>query len=110
GRMYVYSGKDGTLLFTYQGEQASTNLGISVSSAQDVNLDGYPDLVTGAYSWDDLNLGTTNIGRMYVISGKDGSLLFAKNGENRRDNLGISVSSASDVNQDGIPDLVAGAS
>jgi hypothetical protein len=107
----VYSGKDGTLLLTYQGEQASTELGNSVSQAQDVNLDGYPDLVAGAYQWDDLNLGTSsdNRGRMYVISGKDASLLFTANGENKSDFLGNSVSPASDVNLDGYPDLLAGA-
>src|SRR5690606_25522400 len=79
--------------------------------AQDVNQDGYPDLVAGAHNWDDLNLGTStdNRGRMYVISGKDGSLLFAKNGENKGDAFGTSVSNAGDVNLDGFPDLVTGA-
>src|SRR5690606_27890593 len=66
GRMYVYSGKDGALLFTYQGEQAGTNVGRSVSKAQDQNQDGYPDLVAGAHSWDNLSMGTSSThGRMY---------------------------------------------
>src|SRR5690606_10281492 len=111
GRMYVCSGKDGSLLWTYQGEQSNSHLGWSVSGAQDVNQDGVPDLVTGASAWDDLNLGDQddNRGRMYVISGKDGSLLFTRNGENMFDNFAYSVSDADDVNLDGIPDLLAGA-
>jgi hypothetical protein len=116
GLPFLYSGKDGTLLLTYQGEQAGTNLGFSVSQAQDVNFDGYPDLVAGANGWSDPNGSKSSAGRMYVISGKDASLLFTANGENSFDELGGSpygggpgVGNAGDVNQDGYPDLLAGA-
>jgi hypothetical protein len=110
GRIYVYSGKDSTLLFTYQGEQAGTQLGWSVSPASDLNLDGYPDLLAGAPSWDDLNIGTStdNRGRVYAISGQ-GPLLFTLNGENPGDRFGTSVSGGQDLNLDGYPDLLAGA-
>src|SRR5690606_33657696 len=77
----------------------------------DLNLDGIPDLVVGAYSWDDLNIGTgsDNRGRVYVISGKDGSLLFSRNGDAQAEALGTSVGYAMDMNLDGVPDIMAGA-
>jgi hypothetical protein len=108
GRIYVYSGKDSTLLFTYQGEQAGTTLGISVSHA-DLNGDGYGDLLAGAYLWDDLNISTSsNHGRVYAISGQ-GPLLFTLNGENPGDRFGTSVSGGHDLNLDGYGDILAGA-
>src|SRR5690606_12734871 len=103
------SGKDGSLLFARNGENKGDELGISVSSAGDVNLDGFSDLVAGAHLWDDPILGEISHGRMYVYSGKDGTLLFTYQGEQAGTQLGFSVSEAQDVNQDGYTDLVVGA-
>src|SRR5690606_20980301 len=64
GRMYVYSGVCGNLLFTCEGEHDEDQLGNSVSSAMDVNLDGYSDLVAGAPFWDDPILGGASNGRV----------------------------------------------
>ena len=112
GRVYVYSGKDGTVLWAFNGENGSDYLGGSVSDASDVNQDGYDDVVAAAMSWDDPNdpnAGTSH-GRVYVFSGQDGTTLFTFDGENSRDGLGRSVSGAGDVNQDGYADLLVGSS
>jgi hypothetical protein len=66
--MYVISGKDASLLFTANGENAGDNLGISVSGGQDVNQDGIPDLLAGAHNWDTPNT-TDARGRVYLYSG-----------------------------------------
>ena len=47
GRAYIYSGKTGALLHVFTGEAQRRNLGTSVASAGDVNLDGVDDVIVG---------------------------------------------------------------
>ena len=105
GSARVFSGKDGTILFTFNGDDAGDNFGISVSGAGDVNKDGYDDLIVGACRDD--NNGTDS-GSARVFSGKDGTILFTLNGSAAGDNFGFSVSGAGDVNKDGYADLIVG--
>ena len=49
-----FSGKDGKILYTFNGDSANDNFGGSVSGAGDVNKDGFPDVIVGAAT-----LGTT---------------------------------------------------
>ena len=107
GSAYVYSGADGSLLYQKTGDTAGDQLGISVSGAGDVNGDGVPDLIVGAF-WDDPG-GLSNAGSAYVFSGADGSLLYQVTGDTVGDNFGISVSGAGDVNGDGRADFIVGA-
>ena len=111
GRAYVFSGQDGSTLFTVNGENAQDQFGGSVSDAGDVNQDGYADVVVGALGWDDPNGlgGNSREGRAYVISGQDGTILWTFEGDSADDSLGTSVSGAGDINQDGYADLVVGA-
>ena len=87
----------------------------SLSSAGDINGDGYDDFVIGAYGDDD---GGSNAGQTYIILGKasgwamdtdlsaaDASFL----GESSLDFSGYAVSGAGDVNGDGYDDFVIGA-
>ena len=92
----------------------SSDLGASVSSAGDVNGDGIDDLIVGA---PDAN----GNGESYVVFGSidgfdailDVSSLDGSNGfvigTRQSADLGASVSSAGDVNGDGIDDLIVGA-
>ncbi len=48
GAAYVYSGKDGSPLFTVKGTKESEFLGAPLLLLQDTDLDGFPDLVVGA--------------------------------------------------------------
>ena len=106
GSARVFSGKDGAVLYTFNGDSAGDALGISVSGAGDVNKDGYADLIVGAYT-DDNNGG--NSGSARVFSGKDGAILYTWSGDSAGDFMGISVSGAGDVNKDGFADLIVGA-
>ncbi len=47
GRMYVYSGANGTMLMTIDGAAASDGVGTAVSGAGDLDGDGTPDIVSG---------------------------------------------------------------
>jgi Ca2+-binding RTX toxin-like protein len=130
GAAYAVFGKsDGTAVelsdvaagiggFVINGVGAYDGAGISVSSAGDVNGDGLDDLIVGAEG-DDPNGGDS--GASFVVFGKSsgaavelsdvegGTGGFVINGASANDAAGRSVSSAGDVNGDGLDDLIVGA-
>ncbi|MCT7950580.1 putative Ig domain-containing protein, partial [Ancylothrix sp. C2] len=103
--------------FVINGEAAGDQSGRSVSSAGDVNGDGLADLIVGAFRADPSS--RTDAGKSYVVFGKTNNTAidlsslgtggFIINGEAASDQSGISVSSAGDVNGDGLADLIVGA-
>jgi hypothetical protein len=112
--------------FIVQGDAVGDQAGRSVSSAGDVNGDGFADLIVGAPCGDD---GGGYAGEAYVVFGKasgfgtvDGTgraVLdlttlspadgFIVQGDTEGDQAGRSVSAAGDVNGDGFADLIVGA-
>ncbi len=96
----------------FTGTTAYSNLGYSVSSAGDVNGDGYNDFLIGApFS------GTGSIGETYLAFGQNTPLSSGSNnaktvlfqGAFYLNFAGLSVSGAGDVNNDGFADLLIGA-
>jgi hypothetical protein len=112
GRAYVFSGRDASLLFELASpnEENNGNFGFSVGGAGDVNQDGVPDCLVGAWN-ESPGPSPIQAGRAYVFSGRDGSTLFqlASPNEQGSGNFGSSVDSAGDANQDGSADLIVGA-
>jgi FG-GAP repeat len=117
------SSLSGTNGFVLNGSNDFDNAGYSVSSAGDVNGDGIDDLFIGAPGGDSNDpYGTSRVGASYVVFGGEtvgstgvielsslnGTNGFVLNGINDFDNTGYSVSSAGDVNGDGIDDLIIG--
>ncbi len=112
GRAYIFYGgplPDNVADIVLNGSAAGDWFGYSTASAGDVNGDNYGDLVVGAFRNDQAG---TDAGRAYFFYGGNPMNTIADMnyyGENAGDWLGICVSSAGDVNSDGIPDLIIGA-
>ncbi|EDX82843.1 FG-GAP repeat domain protein [Synechococcus sp. PCC 7335] len=113
------SGLNGSNGFVLNGVDEFDSSGRSVSSAGDVNGDGFDDLIIGAPYADPSGDGS---GESYVVFGTDvgfdavldlsdldGSNGFVLSGIDAGDHSGRSVSSAGDVNGDGFDDLIIGA-
>lgn len=93
GKAFVYSGKDGRVLLTLGSGNKDDNFGRHVSTAGDVNGDRNVDVLIGSPS---NNTAGREAGRVYVYSGKDGSLLLTLDGENAGDSYGSAVAGYKD--------------
>ncbi len=113
------SSLDGSNGFRLDGAAVRDFAGRSVSSAGDINGDGFDDVIVGA---DRADLNGKDSGASYVVFGKangfdavlnlsslDGSNGFRLDGVRKYDVLGYSVSDAGDVNGDGFDDVIVGA-
>jgi chitodextrinase len=112
GRAYVFHGgpaPDTTPDLVLTGDLAQGMFGEAVSSAGDVNADGFDDLFVGAWLHDGPG---PDAGRAYIFLGgpaADNVPDFVFNGEADGDRFGYPAVPAGDFDGDGGPDLVIGA-
>ncbi|ELS04788.1 FG-GAP repeat protein [Xenococcus sp. PCC 7305] len=112
---------DGSNGFALNGIDAQEQSGRSVSSAGDINGDGFDDIIIGA-PFANVSADELSTGKSYVVFGSnnafassldlstlDGNNGFTINGANAADRSGFSVSNAGDVNGDGLDDIIIGA-
>ena len=115
------SSLNGVQGFKIKGEGATDNSGVSVRGAGDINGDGTPDILIGA--WHSSPDNRTEAGRSYVVFGEpnlgksgllsladmNGANGFKLAGELANDRSGAAVSGIGDFNGDGVADLMIGA-
>ncbi|MEE4295944.1 MAG: integrin alpha [Wenzhouxiangella sp.] len=114
------SSLDGNNGFRLDGAAAGEISGGAVSNAGDINGDGIDDLIIGASAASPN--GAVRAGSSYVVFGRkngfdatinlstlDGNSGFRLDGVSANDSSGAAVSSAGDINGDGVADLIIGA-
>lgn len=101
GRVDVYSGRTGELLWSRVGETNGGHYGSAVSGAGDIDQDGYADFMAYAYY--------NESGHVLVYSGRTGDVLYAIDGLEDGEQFGKSISNVGDVNNDGLEDVIIGA-
>lgn len=103
GKAYVFSGKNGNLIFKLEGFPQGSLFGFSLAGG-DVDGDSLSDIIVG-----DPSAGQKH-GSVHAFSGKDGKSLFVFiNNPNRKDEVGFALNCGNDLNNDGHPDVIVGA-
>jgi len=80
--------------------------GMELTTQLMAHLDDLPDIVVGVPTADD---GLNDAGAVRIHSGKTGESIVSHPGPAASDQLGYSVDASGDVDNDGRPDIVAGA-
>ena len=112
GRVYVFNGRTGNLLYQLvsPNEEASGHFGYSVAFIGDVNGNGCDDFAVGA-NWEEDDIDPASSGRAYLFEGLTGDLLHTLESGllSEHGNFGISIAAAGDVDNDTIGDVIVGA-
>jgi hypothetical protein len=103
GRVRVYSGATGALLWTQNGPQAGSLYGFSLSAMNDVSGDGRKELLIGMPGF------SNTAGGFHIRSGANGALLSSVGYSTFSDDFGWSVAAVGDVDGDGDEDFLVGA-
>jgi hypothetical protein len=103
GYAATYSGRDGSLLHSWFGENAGDGMGPG-REAGDVDGDGVDDLAVGSYQY-----GADDAGRITIFSGATGAVLRTLTSTTAGENLGFDALGIGDVDGDGRVDLLAAA-
>ncbi len=93
-----------TQVYAVDAEQAGLSLGQFMESVDDLDGDGRRDLIALAPGFD--SAAGDAVGKVYALSGVDGSLIWSRQGAVAAQRLGTSVCDAGDVNGDGVSDIV----
>ena len=104
GSVAVYSEATGAMIHHWFGLQGGDRLGSAVSGLGDLNGDGTPDILVSSM----LSApGAPPSGRVRVFSGADAATLDDRSGS-PGDSFGVGLAELGDLNQDGVPDWIAG--
>jgi hypothetical protein len=99
GRVYLLSGKDGSVLRTYEPAEEHGSFGWYVARLDDLDGDGHADLaIGGPYSAD---ANGKRVGGVWVISSATGKELYHWQGTDPRGGFGGVVAELGDLDGDG---------
>lgn len=105
----IINGNPGNAATTLQANQSEAWFGFAVSSAGDIDGDGYSDVVVGAPHYD---LGQPDEGAAFVYFGSAtglGQSATILQGNQANAQMGYAVASGGDINKDGYSDIIVGA-
>ena len=103
GAIWVYSGRDGSILLHRTGTAPSDGFGLEAHGLGDVNRDGIPDFVVA-------DLAEPAAPRYSAHSGADGGDLYRISGRDEGYRQGSRADTEGDYDGDGIRDLLVGRS
>jgi hypothetical protein len=111
GKVYLFSGATGSLLWVYisPGRRTSGGFGTSVAGVADCTGDGRGDVIIGAPN--ENSGGVVAAGRAYIFSGRSGGLwrVLAPPIPQNSAQFGFSVAGVDDLNDDHFGDAIVGA-
>jgi hypothetical protein len=107
GRVYLLSGKDGSVLRTYAPRAAAGSFGWYVARLDDLDGDGHPDLAVGAPSA--ANADGARVGGAWILSSATGEALHHWKGTDRRGGFGGVVAAVADLDGDGKGEIAVAA-
>ena len=116
GAAYVYYGTNTGIStvpsVTLSVGQVGAGFGNAVSTAGDVNGDGYSDLLVGAIAWESNTMTEPSEGAVFVYYGSATGISTVANlilqNDHANDNFGSDVACAGDINNDGFSDVIVG--
>ncbi len=104
--VHLLSGATGASLWQVAGD-ADASLGRSLALLDDLNADGWPEVIAGAPNQ---RVGVLHqAGRVELLSGFDGVRLLVLDGSLAFENFGSAVAGLGDMDGDGLPDLLTSA-
>jgi FG-GAP-like repeat len=107
GRVFLLSGKDGTVLRTYAPEREGGSFGWYVARLDDLDGDGHADLAVGAPFA--VDTGGAKVGGAWVLSSASGKELHHWKGTDPRGGFGGVVAAVGDLDGDGKGEIAVAA-
>lgn len=104
GTVSIVSGATGALLQTLATTAPRAQFGAAVVSLGDVDGDSVPDYLVGAPEFS--TSLAAGVGRIELLSGQSGALLFGWTGRSATSQMGTAVANAGDWDGDGLDDAV----
>lgn len=102
GRVYLLSGKDGSVLRMYQSEAPRWTFGWYVARCDDFDADGHPDLLVGAFQGEKPD---DPLGAVFLFSTNTGALLRRWDSTDPLSAFGEVVASVGDLDGDGLGEI-----